>query len=428
TQASHPSTHPYGLQVRIRHEAGGKVFHTIYAHLTSTHVQVNQRVSAGDLVGQADNTGNSFGSHLHLTLKIEGEQTPGYPAGIVDPWPYLQEAEQAPAPPPGPLPPPSGVTVYTTLALNLRAGPGTDNPVVAGLPAGEAVGVLGDAAQVKAKIGQQDQWLQVQTASGAAGFVAAWLVQAEGLPFPPSDLVVYPYDLVNIRSGPGTGFDLLGSAGMGEPLPVLGDASLAHARLGQMDAWLQVETGAGMRGFAAAWLVHATGQNAPAAGLSVCPAGMVNVRARPELDANVLTVTQPGDALAVLGDKAAAQVKIGQQDQWLNVKTPQGYSGFVAAWLVIPAQPGQPAPTPAPGPGPSSLTVFPTAGLNLRAQPSANSPRLGGANLNEPLQVIEADLNAARAKIGRQDAWVYTETAAGLRGWAAAWFLSPTPV
>jgi hypothetical protein len=151
---------------------------------------------------------------------------------------------------------------------------------------------------------------------------------------------------------------------------------------------------------------------------------MLNVRARPELDGNILTVAQPGDALAVLGDQAAASAKIGQEGQWLNVKTPQGYAGFVAAWLVAQTQPAPPAP----GPAPAALTVFPTAGLNLRAQPSVNSPRLGGANLNEPLKVIEADLAAARAKIGRMDAWLYTETAAGLRGWAAAWFLSPTQV
>jgi murein DD-endopeptidase MepM/ murein hydrolase activator NlpD len=51
------------------------VYHTIYAHLSRIDVQVDQNVAAGDLIGLADNTGNSFGSHLHLTLKIDGEQT-----------------------------------------------------------------------------------------------------------------------------------------------------------------------------------------------------------------------------------------------------------------------------------------------------------------------------------------------------------------
>jgi murein DD-endopeptidase MepM/ murein hydrolase activator NlpD len=430
TLAGHPSNHPYGLHVRIRHEAGGKVFHTTYGHLTSTLVREKQHVTAGTLIGLADNTGNSFGSHLHLTLKIEGEQTPGYPAGIVDPWPYLQEQEEAPPAPEKPLPAPSGLTVYTAIELNLRAGPGTANQVVAGLPAGEALSPLGEAAQVKPKIGKQDEWLQVQTASGQAGFVAAWFVQPEGLPFPPSDLVIYPFDALNLRSGPGTGFDILAGLTLDDPLTVLGDAGLARSRLGQQNAWLQVETRAGLRGFVAAWLVHSTGQSAPSAGLVVFPTVMLNVRARPAADANILTVALPGDALAVLGDKAVATARIGQADQWLNVRTPQGHNGFVAAWLVTSGQAAQPGNTPthAPGPAPTSLSVFPTAGVNLRAQPSTNSPRVTGANMNEPLKVIEADLAATKAKIGKQDAWVYTERGDGARGWVAAWFLSLKPV
>ncbi len=430
TQASHPPNHPYGLHVRIRHEAGGKVFHTIYAHLTQALVKEKDQVGAGTLIGLADNTGNSFGSHLHLTLKIEGEQTPGYPAGVVDPWPYLKDQEDnPPSTPERPLPAASGLIVYTAGELNLRAGPSTESQVVAALPAGEALSVLGELAQVKPKIGIQDEWLQVRTASGQAGFVAAWFVQPEGLPFPPSDLVVYPYDALNLRSGPGAGFDILAELTFGEPLTVLGDAGLARSRLGQQSAWLQVETRAGLHGFVAAWLVHATGQSAPATGLVVFPTVMLNVRARPDTEANILTVALPGDSLALLGDKEAAAAHIGKQDQWLNVRTPQGLNGFVAAWLVAVSEPVQPGFNPAPpGPALTSLTVFAADEVNLRAQPSLNSPRVGGANLNEALKVIEADLSAARAKIGRQDAWVFIQRQDGTRGWVAAWLLSAQPV
>ena len=420
-QAGHPANHPYGLHIRIRHEFNGKVYHTIYAHLSDAFVQVGQSVSAGDRIGLADNTGNSFGSHLHLTLKIDGQQTPGYPAGVVDPWPYLQGAGPAPVPP---LPPPSGIKVYTTGQVNLRLGPDTASQIVTILPSGEALSVLGDASQVRGKIGVQDQWLQVLTAGGEDGYVAAWLVQSIEQTFPPSDLVVYPFDVVNLRSGPGTAFGNLAALTLNDPLTVLGDAGIARSKVGRQGEWLQVLTEAGMRGFVAAWLVHLTGQVAPSTDLVVYPTDIVNIRARPQLDGNILTTANPDDPLAVLGDKDGSRLKIGMADQWLNVRTPQKYAGFVAAWLV---QLSGPAPVPPPA-DITGLTVYPTTGINLRAQASVNSPRIDGAVLNEALKVVETDLKAAKDKIGKMDMWIYAEKQNGVRGWAAAWYLSPTPV
>lgn len=67
-QSEHPNGHPYGLQIRIRHEYEGQIYHTIYAHLAQSFVKNKQKVKAGQRIGLVDNTGNSFGSHLHLTL------------------------------------------------------------------------------------------------------------------------------------------------------------------------------------------------------------------------------------------------------------------------------------------------------------------------------------------------------------------------
>ena len=78
--------HAYGLHVRIDHADG---YQTIYAHLTRSMVAAGDLVRAGQQIGVAGSTGNSTGAHLHLTLKCAGSQTPGYPAGVIDPWPYL---------------------------------------------------------------------------------------------------------------------------------------------------------------------------------------------------------------------------------------------------------------------------------------------------------------------------------------------------
>ena len=85
------SVHPvetgknYGIYVRVDHVGN---YQTTYAHLEEVLVSVGDYVTAGSILGLADSTGNSDGSHLHLTLKLFGTQTI-YPFNIVDPTPYL---------------------------------------------------------------------------------------------------------------------------------------------------------------------------------------------------------------------------------------------------------------------------------------------------------------------------------------------------
>ncbi len=81
--------HPYGIHVRIRHADG---YRTVYAHLNQALVHQGQFVNAGERIGFADSTGNSTGSHLHLTLKKDGATASGlttYPYDILDPTPFL---------------------------------------------------------------------------------------------------------------------------------------------------------------------------------------------------------------------------------------------------------------------------------------------------------------------------------------------------
>ncbi|MFZ0544584.1 MAG: M23 family metallopeptidase [Candidatus Promineifilaceae bacterium] len=83
---TNPSDHNYGIHVRVAHQDGYK---TIYGHLEKALVKIGDQVDAGTILGLADNTGNSFGSHLHLTLKKDGAHYLNYPANIIDPTPFL---------------------------------------------------------------------------------------------------------------------------------------------------------------------------------------------------------------------------------------------------------------------------------------------------------------------------------------------------
>lgn len=84
----------YGISVRIDHPEG--FFESVYAHLKSVTVTPGQKVERGHVIGYAGNTGNSFGAHLHLTLKQKGNNSEGYGLdargyGVVNPEKYLRK-------------------------------------------------------------------------------------------------------------------------------------------------------------------------------------------------------------------------------------------------------------------------------------------------------------------------------------------------
>jgi len=69
----------YGKVVVVRHDNG---LETLYAHLNSIAVKLNQRVKAGARIGGGGKTGNAQGEHLHFELRFKGE--PFNPRLIVD--------------------------------------------------------------------------------------------------------------------------------------------------------------------------------------------------------------------------------------------------------------------------------------------------------------------------------------------------------
>lgn len=83
---------PYGKQVRVLHDHPDGPFKSIYAHFLNSEVDEGDAVQAGQVLGLADNTGNSSGAHLHITLKKEGDGSEWLGMGdIVNPVPYMPD-------------------------------------------------------------------------------------------------------------------------------------------------------------------------------------------------------------------------------------------------------------------------------------------------------------------------------------------------
>jgi murein DD-endopeptidase MepM/ murein hydrolase activator NlpD len=61
----------YGNRIIVRHDNGVK---TMYAHLSSTSVNVGDKVTRGQRIGAVGTTGNSSGPHLHFEVIKKGTQ------------------------------------------------------------------------------------------------------------------------------------------------------------------------------------------------------------------------------------------------------------------------------------------------------------------------------------------------------------------
>lgn len=56
----------YGNCVKLKHADG---YYTLYAHLKSVDVKLNQKVKKGEVLGYMGNTGRSSGAHLHWEVR-----------------------------------------------------------------------------------------------------------------------------------------------------------------------------------------------------------------------------------------------------------------------------------------------------------------------------------------------------------------------
>ncbi|QGU03336.1 Murein hydrolase activator NlpD precursor [Corynebacterium comes] len=69
----------YGQWIRVKHDDGSMA---VYGHMSSLHVGVGERVSAGQQIAGMGSEGFSTGSHLHFEIHPSGN-------GAVDPVPWF---------------------------------------------------------------------------------------------------------------------------------------------------------------------------------------------------------------------------------------------------------------------------------------------------------------------------------------------------
>jgi uncharacterized protein YraI len=196
--------------------------YSLYGHFNERKVKVGDVVTQGQVIGLSGNTGNSTGPHLHYELRAavarnQYESVVGFSRGEVDPVAMTLGIYRGGPPPP---PPPNGSITVKVQNSNVRAAPGTNNPVVGVLAAGsegKAIARNAESTWVQVEVGSVSGWMAEYLLTIVGGVAA---LPVAGAPVePPVDPPVEPppaFDGVpvrvltnsNVRSGPGTTYQV----------------------------------------------------------------------------------------------------------------------------------------------------------------------------------------------------------------------------
>jgi len=132
-----------------------------------------------------------------------------------------------------------GKATVTSSMVNLRSQPTTDSELISTLAQGTSLTLLE----------QQGDWYRVKTSEGNEGWVAGWLINVEQAAIPAEAFVTILNPDTNVRSGPGTTYDIVGRVQAGE----------RYAIVKKEEDWFRIKLKDGSTGYIAGWLVSADG-------------------------------------------------------------------------------------------------------------------------------------------------------------------------
>lgn len=215
---------------------------------------------------------------------------------------------------------PAGQAVVKEQIVNLRAAPTTASAIMAKASRGDILEVLG----------KEGDWYRVGR-NGSACWVASWLVEFRNAPpavnsgqaaAPDPGRTSYVAEIttegVNIRSGPGTSYSVIGRAGSGSK----------YSFLEQSGDWYKVALNSGS-GWVSGQFAKLSGDStsrgsASGSGWAVVNGSGVNIRTGPGTTYQVVTRANRGERYLV-ADRSA---------DWYKIILNNGQPGWVVSWLV----------------------------------------------------------------------------------------------
>jgi len=308
---------------------------------------------------------------------------------VLDPDSQQPPTNPPPTNPPPTNPPPvettkSGKVNTPGMTLNVRSGPGTSFTIIGMLNHNDKITITGESSG----------WYKL-TFGGKTGYVSAAFVILDGAAAPPpaapQTKTVYvntPGSTLNVRSGAGTNFAVLGSLKHGDKLTVTD----------HNNDWFKL-TFNGATGYISKSFTKA---DAPAAapttptsktGYVNTPGSTLNVRSGPGTNNAILGSLKHGDKITYTDDVSG----------WLKI-TFSGKTGYVSKSFVT----DNPASNNTTTTGQKTGTVNATGGLNVRSGPGTNHSIIGGLSNGAKVTITDQSGSWYKIKYGSTEAWVST--------------------
>jgi N-acetylmuramoyl-L-alanine amidase len=216
---------------------------------------------------------------------------------------------------------------------------------------------------------------------------------------------------LNVRSGPGIGYDVVAVINEGQTVSLLGRNNSS--------TWVKIRSTTNVEGWVNASLIQPSVAistlivlNTPTlSAAATVSTGALNVRSGPGVTYSVLTVASYGQSVALLGRNSSSS--------WVKVRLTNGQEGWVNASLItanaaissLPVAGAPPEPEP-------PVPVAPGAQLSVRSGPGSEYAVIGTVHQGEQVQAI-----------GRNSAntWVKIRAlTSGLEGWLGVAYVQLT--
>ena len=203
----------------------------------------------------------------------------------------------------------------------------------------------------------------------------------------------YTTDAVNVRSGPGTSYSVLGYYNRGDLVTITGTVS---------NGWTQVRLPGGVVGYVnSSYLTNSY----PAGGYNpiTIPSGSnfkvttsaLNIRTGPGTNYGIIGVLKKGDQVT----------RIGQNGKWFKIAT----SNNVEAWVSSKYLASVDGTAAYVDDTTSPTVLYATTGLNVRSGPSTKYSIVGGLNKGDRVTKIGKSGNWTKIAWGGGSAYVYTK-------------------
>lgn len=282
--------------------------------------------------------------------------------------------------------------------VNVRSAAGTGNAVVAVLDDGDTMRVTNGGTAAEGYT-----WYQVETSSGATGWIASAFVERLG--YASGDVVVVDGKSVNVRSEPGLKSTVLQAVHQGTIAVVTAGPTAADGR-----DWYQIDVAGVVSGWIAAEFIALSDAPPVQAPSGAYGAGdwifvtdpPLNLRDTPGTSGQVLASLSDGDGMLVLGPASMADGYT-----WNQVEN-DGATGYVATDYV------------SGGFALGGVAVVADGPVNLRSTAGASGAIL--QSLAQGAQVTVANVNP---QVIDGIYWFQVTTADSVTGWVAGRYLGP---